>query len=99
VSDISECGAILLAGGKGTRLGYDKPHVRLGSRTLLQRVIDAAENLSNEVVLVVGSDEDSLSSLEEQHPSITVIRDSRDQSNKITTYRIPTGYLLDNFGT
>jgi molybdopterin-guanine dinucleotide biosynthesis protein A len=29
-------------------------------------------------VLVVGSDEDSLSSLEEQHPSITVIRDSRD---------------------
>jgi molybdopterin-guanine dinucleotide biosynthesis protein A len=78
VNVISDCGAILLAGGKGTRLGYDKPHVRLGSRTLLQHVIDAAENISDEIVLVVGSDEDSLFSLEKQHPSITVIRDGRN---------------------
>ena len=78
MNGIQNCGAIVLAGGKGTRLGHSKPHVRLGSMTLLQHVIDAAVNLSDEVVLVVGRDDDSLSSLKDRHPSITIVRDGRE---------------------
>jgi molybdopterin-guanine dinucleotide biosynthesis protein A len=46
--------------------------------TLLQHVIDAAVNLSDEVVLVVGRDDDSLSSLKDRHPPITIVRDSME---------------------
>jgi molybdopterin-guanine dinucleotide biosynthesis protein A len=99
VNGIQDCGVIVLAGGKGTRLGSSKPHVILGSITLLQHVIDAAVNLSDEVVLVVGSDDDSLSSLENQHPSITIIRDSRNGVGPMMGIytgmkRLTTGYSL-----
>ena len=45
--------------------------------TLLQRVIDTAVNLSNEIVLVIGRDDDFPSFLEDRRPSITTIRDTR----------------------
>lgn len=44
--------AIVLAGGRSTRMGRDKAAIVLGGRTLLQRAVDAVEGLVGEIVLV-----------------------------------------------
>lgn len=44
--------AIVLAGGRSTRMGRDKAAIVLAGRTLLQRAVDAVEDLVDEIVLV-----------------------------------------------
>ncbi len=44
--------AIVLAGGRSTRMGRDKASLVLGGRTLLQRVVDAVGVIASEVVVV-----------------------------------------------
>jgi molybdopterin-guanine dinucleotide biosynthesis protein A len=44
--------AIVLAGGRSTRMGRDKAAIVLGGRTLLQRAIDAVEGVVDEIVVV-----------------------------------------------
>lgn len=44
--------AIVLAGGRSTRMGRDKAALVLGGRTLLQRVVDAVGVVADEVVVV-----------------------------------------------
>lgn len=42
--------AIILAGGRASRLGMPKGHVRLGGRTLVERALDAVGHLPSVVV-------------------------------------------------
>jgi molybdenum cofactor guanylyltransferase len=48
---------IILAGGKGARLGRNKITVDIGGRTLLQRVIDALAFFNTEIILVTAREE------------------------------------------
>lgn len=43
--------ALVLAGGRGRRLGTDKPEVEVGGRTMLQRVLDACTGADRVVVV------------------------------------------------
>ena len=45
--------SIILAGGKGLRLGQDKALEKLGDRTLLERVVDSLTSLGGEIVVVI----------------------------------------------
>ena len=51
-------GAIILAGGKGNRIGGDKPLIRLGGKELILHVCEAVEEISDELVVVVNRSED-----------------------------------------
>lgn len=45
--------SIVLAGGRGGRLGRDKLSERVGGHTMLQRVMDCLTLLSNEILVVI----------------------------------------------
>ena len=47
-----EITALVLAGGKSTRMGRDKASLCLYGKTLLERVLEAVASLCREVVLV-----------------------------------------------
>jgi len=49
--------AIILAGGKSTRMGEDKGLKKLDNRALVKHVIDRVSPLVDEVLLVLGSEE------------------------------------------
>ena len=53
----SPISAIVLAGGRGKRLGRDKATVELGGETLLQRVVRLVSQLSDDVIAVVRADQ------------------------------------------
>jgi len=52
----SPVSAIMLAGGRGERLGRDKATLELGGRTLFQRVSDLLSELSADIIVVVRPD-------------------------------------------
>lgn len=45
---------VVLAGGRGTRIGGGKPQLRLGGRTLLERALNQAEQWSKTVAVAAG---------------------------------------------
>jgi len=49
-------GTIILAGGKGNRIGGNKPLMKLGGRSLISYVLEAVSKVSDEAVVVVGRD-------------------------------------------
>lgn len=56
-ADISPISAVVLAGGRGTRLGGDKATIKLGGETLLHRAVRLASQLSNDVIVVARADQ------------------------------------------
>ena len=50
--------AVILAGGKGERLGQEKATLRLGGRTLLERVAGLVALLSDDLVVVKRADQE-----------------------------------------
>jgi molybdopterin-guanine dinucleotide biosynthesis protein A len=48
-------GGIILAGGKGNRLGLDKAWVELGGQTLLQLAIGKLDGLCHEIIVVAAA--------------------------------------------
>lgn len=52
-----EIGCIVVAGGKGSRLGRDKVKVTVGSKSLLERVLDVIGFFNQEVVIVTSGKE------------------------------------------
>jgi len=51
-------GAIILAGGKSTRIGVNKAFIEIGGKPLLRHVVDKAGQVAGEVVVVIGKDDD-----------------------------------------
>jgi len=52
---VSAAAAVVLAGGRGARMGgVDKPRLRLGGATLLERAVSAARAAGHDPVVVVG---------------------------------------------
>ena len=47
---------IILAGGKGLRLGHDKVWETVGDKSLLQQAISGVSSLCNEIIIVTGRD-------------------------------------------
>src|SRR5580704_2751503 len=57
----SRVGAIVLAGGRSTRMGEPKQLLRLGERTVLSQTLDNIREASvDEIVLVLGSSADTI---------------------------------------
>ncbi|MBA7571403.1 putative molybdenum cofactor guanylyltransferase [subsurface metagenome] len=52
---------IVLAGGKGLRLGRDKAQDTIGNRTLLQRVVSRVSLFSSDIIIVTASKKQCLS--------------------------------------
>jgi molybdopterin-guanine dinucleotide biosynthesis protein A len=75
LKDTPDCATIILAGGKGRRLGQYKPYAMLGSKRLLQYVLETAVKLSDQVVVVIGKDDDLFSNILPPHPKVIVVRD------------------------
>jgi molybdopterin-guanine dinucleotide biosynthesis protein A len=50
--------SIVLAGGKGLRLGQIKAQEKIGERTLLERVIESLESFSGEIIVVIAQDQE-----------------------------------------
>jgi molybdopterin-guanine dinucleotide biosynthesis protein A len=50
---MAEIAAIVLAGGRSTRMGQDKASLVLGDRTLLHRAVDAVGAVADDVVVVL----------------------------------------------
>lgn len=50
---ISDCTALILAGGESRRMGQDKANLLLGEQTLLQRVSDIVQPLFPDVIVSV----------------------------------------------
>jgi molybdopterin-guanine dinucleotide biosynthesis protein A len=48
--------AVVLAGGRSSRMGRPKAELKFGTSTLLDRVIEELRNLVSEIVVVVGPD-------------------------------------------
>ena len=49
-------GAIILAGGKGDRIGGDKPFIKLGDRPLISYILEVVTKISRELIIVVSQD-------------------------------------------
>ncbi len=71
-------GSIVLAGGVGKRLGQRKQKVELGQKNLLQYVLDASAQLSNEIVVVNAIEDDSTPILSSGDLNIITTTDLRE---------------------
>ena len=49
-------GVIILAGGKGNRIGGNKPFMKLEGRSLISYVLEVSSKVSDEAIVVVGRD-------------------------------------------
>ena len=68
-----ETSAIVLAGGRSLRLGYNKVLEMVGSRSLLEQVISRVASLSSEII-VVATDEQVIPKFED-YPDMQVVTD------------------------
>lgn len=65
---------IVLAGGKGLRLGRDKVSETVGNRSLLEQAVLALSFLEGEVIIVTAADQSLHQSID--YPKLTVVADS-----------------------
>ncbi|MFT5369206.1 MAG: molybdopterin-guanine dinucleotide biosynthesis protein A [Candidatus Latescibacterota bacterium] len=53
----SNCGAIVLAGGKSRRMGTSKAELRIGDQTMLERIVQTLDSIFETVVVVRALDQ------------------------------------------
>ena len=68
-----EISSIILAGGRSSRLGYDKIFKPVGARNLLDLVIGRVASLSGETIIVTGSNNNLFQS--DKYPELKFITD------------------------
>jgi molybdopterin-guanine dinucleotide biosynthesis protein A len=64
---------IILAGGKGLRLGHDKVLENIGNKSLLEQVISCVDSLSREIIIVT-AEERTFPQLA-GHPKLKIVSD------------------------
>jgi len=69
----SRVSGVILAGGESRRLGQNKALLRIGGRTLIERVVEAIAPLTAEVIVVVASPEQAAAL--PLPPSVRVVSD------------------------
>jgi molybdopterin-guanine dinucleotide biosynthesis protein A len=69
-----EISCVVLAGGKGLRLGRDKASERLGDKSILQRVVLSLSSFSRDIVLVTAEGQYLHSSCD--YPKVSVVTDA-----------------------
>lgn len=69
-----EIGCIVLAGGKGLRLGQDKAIETVGSQSLLQRVLTRLSSFSSEIIIVTAKGRSLPQSF--SNPSFRIVADA-----------------------
>ena len=65
--------SIVLAGGKGLRLGRDKATEILNGQSLVKRVVTSLSSLASDIIVVSGSDKASLGL--DGYPGLRVVSD------------------------
>jgi molybdopterin-guanine dinucleotide biosynthesis protein A len=68
-----EINCIVLAGGKSLRLGNDKVSETVGSRSLLQQVIESVRFLGGEIIIVTSNERPISESID--HPKLRILTD------------------------
>ena len=68
-----EATSIVLAGGRSRRLGYDKVLETVGSRSLLEKVLDSVASLSSDIIIVT-AEERAIPRLGD-YPNLKVVTD------------------------
>jgi CTP:molybdopterin cytidylyltransferase MocA len=87
MTDPGRTAAVILAAGTASRFGSAKVFARLGGRTLVDRVIDAAEAAGlGEVVVVLGPSSDDEASADLRR--VRVVRNDRPQEGLSSSVRI-----------
>lgn len=76
-------GAIILAGGKSTRIGVNKAFVEIEGKPSLRHVVDEAAQVADEVVVVIGKDDDRTKFSKILPRSIKVLRDTKEAEGPI----------------
>ena len=64
---------IVLAGGKGLRLGHDKVLESIGNRSLLQRVVDGLSFLNSDIIIVTATKQTFSQSID--YPKLRIVTD------------------------
>jgi molybdenum cofactor guanylyltransferase len=57
MTDTTNITGIILAGGKGTRLGANKPQMKIGKSHLIDRVIDTLSQYTQSILIVISEDQ------------------------------------------
>ncbi len=65
--------AIILAGGKSSRLNTDKAFLRLKNKTIVERTIDELNDLFNEIIIVANSNLENYNSIIKQYNNKKII--------------------------
>jgi molybdopterin-guanine dinucleotide biosynthesis protein A len=75
--------AIILAGGSSSRFGQDKVLIRLGGRALIHYVIEAVEDVVDEVILVVNNLEKRKRLNQDLNLDIKIVIDELDSNSSL----------------
>jgi len=53
----NDFGVIILAGGKSSRMGLNKSFLKIGSESLIERIVEFASKVSNNIVITIGKND------------------------------------------
>lgn len=76
-------GAVILAGGKSTRIGVNKASIKIEGKSLLRHIVDKVGRVASDVVVVIGKDDDRAKFSKILPRSIKVLIDTSEDGGPI----------------